>query len=143
MNEEIDGLVMTAIKNHHEAMAFLEKVFAVAKPGSVFSEPVQSGDYTVITASEVGVSLGFGYGTGGGNSQQRTAVEDADTPDTVEDSGYGVGGGGGGYASGRPVAVISIGPEGVDVKPVVDETKIALALFTALGSMFLMFRKMK
>jgi hypothetical protein len=37
----------------------------------------------------------------------------------------------GGGSMGRPVAVITIGPEGVTVKPVVDATKIALAAVTA------------
>jgi hypothetical protein len=43
----------------------------------------------------------------------------------------------------RPVAVISVGPDGVDVEPVVDVTKLGLALFTALGAMFLMFGRMR
>jgi uncharacterized spore protein YtfJ len=53
------------------------------------------------------------------------------------------GGGGGGNATARPVAVIHVGPEGVDVEPVVDVTKISLAFFTMLGSIFLMARKMR
>jgi hypothetical protein len=44
---------------------------------------------------------------------------------------------------GRPVAVISVGPAGVQVEPVVDITKIGLALITALGAMFMMLRKMR
>jgi hypothetical protein len=39
--------------------------------------------------------------------------------------------------------VISVGPEGVQVEPVVDPTKIALAFFTTLGSMFFMLSKMR
>ncbi len=57
-------------------------------------------------------------------------------------SGYGTGGGGGGYSTARPVAAISIGPDGVHVEPVVDVTKIGLAFFTTLGAMALMFSKM-
>ena len=37
--------------------------------------------------------------------------------------GYGVGGGGGGYTFARPVAAITIGPDGVTVEPIVDATK--------------------
>jgi uncharacterized spore protein YtfJ len=44
--------------------------------------------------------------------------------------GAGGGGGGGGGSMGRPVAVIVVGPDGVEVKPVIDLTKLAL---TALG----------
>jgi hypothetical protein len=39
--------------------------------------------------------------------------------------------------------VISLGPQGVEVKPVIDMTKIGLALLTTLGSMGLMFLRMK
>jgi uncharacterized spore protein YtfJ len=52
------------------------------------------------------------------------------------------GGGGGGGSSGRPVAIITIGPEGVTVKPVFDITKILLAGLTSLGAMVMMFGKM-
>jgi hypothetical protein len=43
----------------------------------------------------------------------------------------------------RPVAVISVGPEGVQVESVVDPTKIAIAFFTTLGSMFFMLSRMR
>ncbi|MBN1878333.1 MAG: hypothetical protein JXA33_29215 [Anaerolineae bacterium] len=145
MGEQLNGVMMAAIKNQQDANGLIEKLLAVAQPGSIFSSPVTCGEHTVITASEVTVSMGYGFGTGGaGGDKQDVAVgEEAATPAVTQESGYGIGGGGGGYSGGRPVAVIGIGPEGVEVKPIVDETKIALAFFTALGSMFLMFRKMK
>jgi hypothetical protein len=43
---------------------------------------------------------------------------------------------------GRPVAAITIGPDGVRVEPIVDATKIAIALFTTIGAMALMFSRM-
>ena len=43
---------------------------------------------------------------------------------------------------GRPVAAITIGPDGVSVEPIVDATKIAIALFTTIGAMALMFSRM-
>jgi uncharacterized spore protein YtfJ len=55
----------------------------------------------------------------------------------------GGGGAGGGAALGRPVAVISIGPHGVAVEPIVDVTKIALAFVTALGGMLVVWSKMR
>jgi uncharacterized spore protein YtfJ len=60
-----------------------------------------------------------------------------------EGTGLGGGGGGGGASMARPVAVISVGPEGVQVEPVVDPTKIAIAFFTTLGSMFFMLSRMR
>ena len=43
----------------------------------------------------------------------------------------------------RPVATIIVSPAGVRVEPVVDVTKIAVTLFTALGAMAISLRKMK
>ncbi len=70
-------------------------------------------------------------------------AQDTEPQDLGEDAGMGGGGGGGGGAGGRPIAVISISEDGVEVEPVVDATKIALAFFTTLGSMFFMLTKMR
>ncbi len=52
------------------------------------------------------------------------------------------GGGGGGQASGRPVAVLTIDPDGVHVQPVLDRTRIALTAMTALGALgFMLIRR--
>jgi len=135
MDKEFDQFVTTAIKNQQEAAELVEKLFAVAEPGAVFSEPLNVGERTLITAAEVKVGMGFGFGGGIGTDEA--------SEDTAQDSGAGFGGGGGGASGGRPIAAISIGPEGVAVEPIVDVTKIALAFFTALGSMFIMLIKMR
>jgi uncharacterized spore protein YtfJ len=96
----------------------MDEIYSAAKPGAVFSTPVESNGFTVITASEVMGGGGFGLGSGQGPSDQ----------------GGGSGGGGGGGAVSRPVAVITIGPDGVKVKPIVDVTKVALAGITAWGA---------
>jgi uncharacterized spore protein YtfJ len=136
MSEEVNKLGFDNVKNLEQASQLMEKLFDVARPGAVFSQPTTAGDRTVITASEVRVGMGFGYGGGGGTGP-------ADEEGGEAQSGVGGGGGGGGGSAGRPVAVISIGPEGVRVEPVVDVTKISLAMFTTLGSMFLMLRNMR
>jgi hypothetical protein len=41
------------------------------------------------------------------------------------------------------VAAIVVGPDGVRVEPIVDLTRVLLAFFTALGSMWMMWRRMK
>jgi uncharacterized spore protein YtfJ len=99
--------------------AIMARIFSAAQHSAVFGEPVQSGEYTVIMASEVGSGGGFGFGGGTGPAPQ------AGTSTTAEASGGG--GGGGGGASGRPVALIVIGPDGVHVEPIVDVSKIALS----------------
>jgi hypothetical protein len=48
------------------AGAMLGKIFAAAQPGAVFGPPIVCGEYTVITASEVGAGGGFGSGRGTG-----------------------------------------------------------------------------
>ncbi|MGD2105819.1 MAG: hypothetical protein PVJ55_11985 [Anaerolineae bacterium] len=120
----------------------------------------------------VGLGVGFGFGGGTGptdeaggqeaHKRRHAKMRDSDarvrlegtgegageaegeeSPESDEAAGMGGGGGGGGGASGRPVAVISISEDGVEVEPVVDATKIGLAFFTALGSMFFMLMKMR
>lgn len=115
----------------------LEDLVAVAQSGAAFSEPLTVGERTVITAAEVSSGLGYGYGMGA----DATPGEPAE-PEEGQSSGYG-GGGGGGFSMARPVAVISVGPEGVRVEPIVDVTKLGLAFLTLLGSMLMTWRKMR
>jgi len=145
MSEEFNEVMVTAVKNQEQAAELVEKLFAVAQPGAVYSEPVTAEGYTVITASEVSVGMGFGYGIGGGSGEaRRRKMGREDEPqDDGSEAGVGGGGGGGGASMGRPVAAITISPEGVQVEPVVDVTKIGLAFFTTIGSMFFMLSKMR
>jgi uncharacterized spore protein YtfJ len=110
-----------------------EKVYAAAKPGAVFGEPIRRGDLTVVMATEVVSGGGFGFGAGGGRDGK---VEGAST-------GTGAGGGGGGGARGRPVAVIEIRDDGVTIKPIVDTTKLVLAGITASIGMAAMWFRMR
>ena len=98
----------------------LTALFGEADPAGVFSGPIEVGDDIVITAAAWDRAGGFGWGGGGGGEGT--------------DAGSGMGGGGGGSSEGRPVAVIRIGPAGVEVQPVVDLTKIAVTgLLAAVG----------
>lgn len=140
MSNESNRVLASAVKSQEQSAELMEKLFAVAQPGAVYSEPVTSGEFTVITASEVTVAAGFGYGIGSGTSSEPAEGEAA----TGEEArGLGGGGGGGGVSAARPVATISIGPRGVRVEPVVDVTKIGLALFTTLGAMLMMLGRMR
>lgn len=130
--------VKESIPDHRAASELMSRLYEVARPDNVFSNPVVQGDYAVITASEVLVGIGYGHGGGGSSEQEKDDGEDSE-----QAVGYYSGGGGGGTAAGRPVAAIEIGPHGVRVQPIVDPTKIMLALFTALGAMFMMFDRMR
>ncbi len=137
MADNLDESFKAYLRENERGHETLDKLLAVARPSAVFSEPVQSGEYTLITASEV--TAGVGFGLGGGLIARTEKDEEGDGPQ----SGFGGGGGGGGGVAGRPVAVITISPEGVEIEPVVDVTKLGIALFTTLGGMFLMFSRMR
>lgn len=118
----------------------LEKIYSAAQPRTVYSEPMTIGHHTIVMASEIAVGGGLGSGSGFGSptplfkEQGETAALEAQS----RNSAGGLGGGGG--SSGRPVAIIIIGPDGVTVKPVVDVTKIVLAIVTALGVVVMLLR---
>lgn len=135
MDNSLSNIVELGIKSQAEVTGLLEKLMTVARPDTVYSQPVTVGDYTVITACEVSVGAGLGYGLGGGTDEQ--------SADESPSEGAGSGGAGGGGAMGRPVAVISVGPDGVQVTPVVDAVKLGLAFITALGGLFLALSKMR
>ncbi len=150
MSDWLEKMGVSILKNQENSQQILEKFVETARPSSVFAPPLTAGDYTVITASEVYAGMGVGFGGGGGSAP--TASEEpigdqspAEQPAGEEElppGGVGYGGGGGGVTMGRPVAAITIGPEGVSVEPIVDATKIAIALFTTIGAMALMFSRM-
>ncbi|NUM48901.1 MAG: sporulation protein [Anaerolineales bacterium] len=100
----------------------MDKFMDAAGVDKVYGNPVEKDRTVVIPAAEVVTSLGFGMG---GSSK-----------------GEG-GGGGGGYSVSRPVAVVIVTENGVRVEPVVDVTKVALAMFTAVGFMLSVLAKMK
>jgi len=151
MSDWLETMGVSILKNQENSQQILEKFVETARPSSVFAPPLTAGDYTIITASEVyaGMGVGFGGGGGSGPAASEEPIGDqlsAEQPPADEElspgSGVGYGGGGGGVTLGRPVAAITIGPDGVDVEPIVDVTKIAIAFFTTVGAMAIMFSRM-
>ncbi len=137
-----NNLLALTDKSSEQLRTMMERIFAAAQPGAVYSEPVVSGNYTIITASEVTSGGGFGSGTGFGPatpSAKQQPGEEGSQPEQANSGGGGIGGGGG--SAGRPVAIIIIGPDGVTVKPVFDLTKIALAGITAGATMLAVLRR--
>lgn len=103
----------------------MHDLLATARVDAVYAEPVMHGETMIIPAAEVLSAMGYGNGVGGG------------------EGGSGGGGGGGGRTFARPVAVVISGPNGVEVEPVVDVTKVALAFFTMLGFMVSLAARMR
>ncbi len=115
------------IGSAQEANALIERALEAASPNAVFQEPVVIGDTAVITCNELNVGVGVGYG--GGSDADRQAG--------------GAGGGGGGGSMGRPVAVISIRPDGVKVEPIIDLTKLGIAALSTLIALIMARREVK
>jgi uncharacterized spore protein YtfJ len=97
----------------------LRSIFGESDPKTIFTEPERIGDSLVVTASAWERAGGFGFGTGYGSDDDQT--------------GGGGGGGGGGTSQGRPVAVIRATDTGVEVKPVIDFTKIGVTFLFAIA----------
>lgn len=107
----------------------LTAIFGEAEPGTIFSKPEPVGDSLMFTASAWERAGGFGFGSGYGTAEG-------------EPSG-GSGGGGGGASQGRPVAVIRVSPDGIQVKPVLDFTKIGVTVVLAIVGVLGMQRRLR
>jgi uncharacterized spore protein YtfJ len=141
MNDEFNTLIMESFPNQKGANELMGKMFDAAQPSAIFSQPVVHGEYAVITASETIGGLGYGFGGGGGVDNSKNA--DADAESGPASYGSGGGGGGGGSILARPVAVISIGPDGVRVEPIMDPTKVAIAFLTTMAAIFMSMRRIR
>lgn len=130
MNEKTENMILEQLGTPKEAIELIGRLFEVAKPNAIYAEPVESGDIMVLTASELVTIVGAGYGGGAGYDPVKDGRENGEAS-----YGGGGGGGGGGFATGRPVATITIGPTGTSVEPIVDPTKIAIAFFTTFAAM--------
>jgi uncharacterized spore protein YtfJ len=86
----------------------IERLVSGVGVRTVYGEPIQAGDRTIVPVARVG----FGFG-GGGGSHPRPG-EDGDE-----------GGGGGGGGSTRPVGVVEITPAGTRFVPIHDRRALA------------------
>jgi len=110
----------------------LEKLFDVvnglrdkASADAAFGEPREVEGRVLIPVACVATGLGVGFGSGTPEDEKETGGPDeAEVPE---------GGGGGGGARSRPVAVIEVTESETIVRPIVDETKVALAGIALAG----------
>jgi uncharacterized spore protein YtfJ len=103
--------------------ASIESLRGTASADAVFGEPQQVEGKVLIPVAAVADGFGMGFG-------QDAASESGDEPaPPAQDRQGGAGGG----AKSRPVALIEVTPEETVVKPVVDETKVALASLALIG----------
>lgn len=94
-----------------EALRELTRIPDRSGAAVCFGPPTTAAERTVIPVAEVYYGLGLGWG---GGADPKTQAQ-------------GGGGGGGGGSRSRGVAVIELGPEGVSVHAVRDDTAITLA----------------
>ena len=101
----------------------VEDLRETASVNAAFGEPQEVEGRILIPVAEVhrGFGMGFGEGMTGEVEQEG------------EQPPGGEGGGAGGGAGARPIAVIEVTPEETVVKPIVDETKVALAGIALIG----------
>lgn len=137
MNEPVSQFLENIGKETESRSKTFERLLSAADSSRVFGQPVTCGEYTVITASEVASGGGYGLGMGFGVPQPAKGKVSESSGASAVDAGEGGGGGtgGGGGSMGRPVATITVGPDGVTVQPIVDVTKVGLAALTALAAM--------
>jgi uncharacterized spore protein YtfJ len=121
--ESNDSLALSIVEGN------IDRFMATASVDAVYGEPFETEKGWIIPVAEVGAAMGFGVGTGNGQDEKLQG-------------GSGSGGGGGGWNFSRPVAVVVASPEGVQVQPVIDVTKIALAALTTAGFMLVVLVKM-
>jgi uncharacterized spore protein YtfJ len=143
MTDTVNNFLSLTARRNEQLPEITERIFAAARPGAVFSDPITAGNYTIITASEVGSGGGFGSGFGFGSKSESAEQQQEGEASTTQPANSGGGFGVGGGSSGRPVAVIAIGPDGVTIKPIFDATKLALAGLTTVGALLAMFRRIR
>ena len=97
-----------------------DRLVVTAQVGLAYGEPRVVGGRTIVPIGAVG--YGFGWGGGGGTAQ-----------DAAGNPTAGSGGGGGGGVSVRPVALIEISADGTRLRPVLDWTRIIVALIVTVG----------
>jgi uncharacterized spore protein YtfJ len=124
----------------------ITRLTEVAGPTAVFGAPVERGETTVIPCCRVSVGLGFGGGGGAGSARTGDAhgetQADTQAGQTPTATGEGIGGGGG--SQGRPVAAIILTPDRVQIRPIVDVTRVAFAgMGTAVALALLIGRALR
>lgn len=119
----------------------LEKLFEVvnglrekASADAAFGEPREVEGRVLIPVACVATGLGMGFGSGMPTEEMEAeGPDETEAPETPGGAETPEGGGGGGGARSRPVAVIEVTETETLVRPIVDETKVALAGIALAG----------
>lgn len=105
-----------------QIQSIIERLHRSANARSVFGDPIERGDRTVVPVARVAYGFGGGYG--------RSDATDESAPEERRDGGAGRGAGGGGGATARPVGALEITDDGTRFVRV-GERRRSLALLFA------------
>ncbi len=109
-----------------EIFEAIEDLRDKADANAVYGEPVTVGDKTIIPVADIKYGFGFGFGEG------PTEPDEHDDDDPASHGGGVMGG-----VAASPVAALEITADGVVVRSVEDEGKIAMAgIFTGVWAIF-------
>jgi uncharacterized spore protein YtfJ len=129
------GVVSTEVPQEQTAERTLNdslrRMFDSVRSEAVFGSPIERQGATLIPCSEVMMGFGMGGGSGFGPVTTRETERATRPADGATNGGGGFGGGGG--ARGRPVAVVVVSGGDIRVLPVLDRTKVMLAVLTTAG----------
>jgi len=101
------------------------KIGDIAKSDIVIGDPIELGKVTIIPLSRVSIGFGGGGGTGEGEPPRKRGQRHGGR-------GRGSGGASGGGGKIRPVGVIVIGPDGIQVQPIADKQGLLDKFFDKL-----------
>ena len=133
--DSLEQRLLAAVGRVSGANTIAGALAAAARPEAAVGPPVSAGAYTAVPLMESMFAGGYGMGLGGGNAAPSGEATNGQT------LGGGGGGGGGGAGRSRVVAVLVVGPDGVEVRPVVDRTKLGLAGIAVVLGLAGMLRK--
>jgi uncharacterized spore protein YtfJ len=112
----------------------VDKLHSTASADAAFGAPQEVEGRVLIPVACVATGLGVGFGSGiPEDEMQDKAPQDAGATATPGEQEGSEGGGGGGGARSRPVAVIEVTESETIVRPIVDETVVALAGIALAG----------
>ncbi len=133
--EPLEQRLLTAVGRVSGATTIAGALAAAASPEAAVGPAVSADGYTTVPLLESMFAGGYGMGLGGGNAPRDAGAGDGSS------MGGGGGGGGGGAGRSRVVAVLVVGPNGVELRPVVDVTKLGLAGIAAAIGLAGIFRR--
>lgn len=110
-----------------------EQLASVGNCDLAVTEPITMGPYSVLVVASTSLGMGAGGGDGEGVSPPHHGHSKKHEPAGVKGKGTGIGAGGG--VKVRPVGVIALGPEGVQVLAIPDKPGLLDKLFDKIPAL--------